>query len=238
MKRHLHMLRKTLAGNVPLLIMACLYTIIAYGHITLGLPAPEVIAQHLQKLYQSYGIYIVALGLFVEGFFMLGFYFPGSFILVMAVLLAPKTIASIGGIALLAITMTMLISVLNYYLGAKGFYKLFLKWGGKKLVNDMHRKLEKNLTRTIYLSAWHPNFLAIAVICCGVSQIGLLKTLRHIILPVVFWLTAWIAGVALFMPLDQLTGKDRPHLIAIVLWTVVVVKCIHTYRNLKAGKNG
>lgn len=218
------------------LVIASLFTIFAYGHEILGLPPPEVISVYLQDLYHHYGLGVVALGVFVEGFFMVGFYFPGSFILAMAVVLAPKTFMALGGITVVTIAVTLLNSLLNYYLGAKGFYRLLLGLGGHKMIEDIRQKLNRNLKRTLYTAAWHPNFLAIAVIGCGIGNIGLWRVLRHIGLPVTLWLTGWVVLVALLVPIEDVTIHGKPHALVLAFWAFVVFKCAECYYNTQSEK--
>ena len=227
---HFNAIQQACRDNWFWLAVVMLFTLFAYGHPLLGLPDPTLIAATLQSFYHDYGLWIIALGLCIEGLFMVGFYFPGSFILVVGTVFTAKTLPALTALIMLAVAVTLSVTMLNYYLGATGLYRLLIKIGGKPLVQEMQQKLSRDFKRTLWFSAWHPNFLAIAVIGCGIARVGLRQTLRHVYLPVIVFITLWVTLIAIFASHQQLTGESPPHGIVLLFWLFVLYKCVKSYR--------
>ena len=86
-----------------------------FGHI----PSPSNIFLFLENLYYSYGLTGLFIASFLEGIVYFGLYFPGSFIVALAVILSDGTFKSLLSISLVVATALTITSLINYTLGKK-----------------------------------------------------------------------------------------------------------------------
>ena len=75
------------------------FLVLAFAYRALGLPSPSDVALVGQHLYASYGLITLFVAAFIEGLFFFGIYLPGSFVIVLAVHLAPKSFIPLATIA-------------------------------------------------------------------------------------------------------------------------------------------
>lgn len=185
-------------GLIPLFLgIAFLAFCLLYDF--LDLPPPVDIAKVLKEYFDQFGGATILFAAFVEGIFMVNIYFPGSFVIVLAVILADKTFPTLGAIALLTWIGFIVASFVNYFLGKFGFYKPLLILGKKDAIDKTKLWMEKRGAHATFWAAFHPNFLAFVVVTMGVVRVSLhdclVKTGKALAFWVIFWtgLTASLA---------------------------------------------
>jgi len=120
----------------------------------------------LENLYSKYGLIGLSIATFLEGIVYLGLYFPGSFIILLSVILSEGTFISLFKISLVvALTLTMT-SLINYWLGRHLRFKHLEE---DLLVNP------KKTSRGLWLSSIHPNLLAFYFFDSGIRKQSSLK---------------------------------------------------------------
>lgn len=159
-------------------------------------PSAEKIAEFAGEQYGRYGLLAVALAGVIEGIFMLGLYFPGSFILIAVVMVAPKTFPALFSIGLVALATFSATNALNYALGKYGFYKIFLAMGGQKQLERMRRVFRKWGSLAIFVTAIIPSYLAVTQICTGIARERFWKVWPIAIASLAFWITVVTVTVA------------------------------------------
>lgn len=172
-------------------MLAVLFAIFTLLYQLLNLPDPERLGQIVQSLYDLYGMVALFIAAFIEAIFMVNIYFPGSFMIVLAVFLSPKTVASLFIIALIAWLGFMLAGFVNYWLGNKGFYKILLFLGKRDIVEKMQAWMKRRGKYAVFLAASHPNVLAITQICMGISRVGIIRNIILSGLTLAFWVPLW-----------------------------------------------
>lgn len=154
-------------------------------------PQPEELAQYIVKSYEQYGLVIVFVSAIIESLFMLGIYLPGSLAIVLAVFSLGNNnynLFYIGSLAVFGFTVS---NIINYFLGKYGYYRLLLFFNQQEIIDKMQKRLEKNSWRTIFLTSFHPNFLAITMVCLGIGKINLFKSIFSSTVSLIFWVTLW-----------------------------------------------
>ena len=125
------------------------------------IPPPTEIVDFLENLYNKYGLFGLAIASFLEGIVYLGLYFPGSFIIALAVFLSDGSFISLLSISLVvAITLTIT-AFINYFLGRHISFKENHKHNLKK-----YKKSNKGL----FASMLHPNILAFYFFNAGIEK--------------------------------------------------------------------
>lgn len=185
----------TRPGHLPFALGMAFLTF-AFVYRSVDFPQPSELAEIGRSLYAEYGIIVLLIAAFIEGIFMVNFYFPGSFVILLAVFLSEKSPEALGAIVLWSVVGFLLATVINYVLGKYGFYRVVLWMGKKDTVKNMHKWLSKHGRWAIGLTAVHPNFLAIAVVCMGIAREGLLKTSAIVGVALIFWVSLWTIIIA------------------------------------------
>lgn len=116
------------------------------------LPGPTQVLAFLEGLYDSYGLTGLFLASFLEGIVYVGLYFPGSFIVALAIILSDGTFHSLLAISLIVAGALTLTSFLNYLLGKK-----ILAQTGGHLPEDEKTHV---FSKALFASLIHPNALA------------------------------------------------------------------------------
>ena len=173
------------------------------------IPSPSKVVLFLESLYLNFG----GVGLFasalLEGIVYLGLYFPGSFIIALAVFFSDGSFISLLIISLIVAAALTLTSFINYFLGR---YILF---------RERDRLIERELDKGFWFSFLHPNVLAFYFFNEGLEK----KNPWKIIL-VPFVMIPWglAVGYFLFFMADAARSKlESPLFLGslIVLWLVV-----------------
>jgi len=130
------------------------------------IPLPVQILSFLENLYNHYGLVGLSIATFLEGIVYLGLYFPGSFIILLSVILSDGTFVSLFKIsAVVALTLT-LTSTINYWLGRH-----------LRLKNFDEELPSSKSTKGLVLSSIHPNLLAFYFFDQGLEKKSFLKIL-------------------------------------------------------------
>lgn len=173
---------------------------------SLDLPGVGAIVTTAEMLFERYGLIALFIAAFIESIFMISFYFPGSAVVVLAILVSDRSPSSLAVIVVIGWASVLAASAVNYWLGKEGFYRLLLRIGSPSTVEKMQAWLDKRGFFALFLSAMHPNFLAIANICMGITRKGLLKTLMFSFLAILFWIPLQVYILGFVLPDPQESG--------------------------------
>ena len=174
------------------------------------IPGPSGIFVFLESLYNNYGLFGLFIASFLEGIVYFGLYFPGSFILVLSVVLSDGSFVSLLLISFVVAGALTLTSIINYILG-----KSIVR--GKKVILGSREVLSKGF----FLSMLYPNSLAFYFFNSGVRRDSFWKVFL-----VPFWMIPYglLLGYLFYSikePVRQ--AIESPYIIIslILIWLVV-----------------
>jgi membrane protein DedA with SNARE-associated domain len=201
-----------------LLLFAALYRI-------LNLPSPTELIIILEKLFSSYGFWIVFFCALIEGIFIIGLYFPGSLAIAISVLILGKTPLDLFFIGIISYFAFMISNILNYYLGKYGYYRLLLFIGKKDTIDKMQKVMGKYGNRTFYITGALPNFFAVTSVCAGISNLSIYRTLYLQATALFFWIFVWVIVGSLIVNHINLQDENQSFYIIIMvfLWGVYLI---------------
>ena len=220
--RSLRELKDYLAPGAVYFALAVGFSFAILYRESLGLPGIDTYTDIAKGFFDRYGLFALYVAAVIESLFMISFYFPGSLVVVIAILVSDRSIPALGVIVLIGWASVLTATVANYWLGKEGLYRLLLHLGSERTVIDMQAWLEKRGRWAIFLSAAHPNFLAITNICMGIARKGLLRTLLLSFAAIIFWipLQVYLLGFVLPDPKES-TELLQWVIAALLLWTGV-----------------
>jgi membrane protein DedA with SNARE-associated domain len=211
-------------GVVPLML-AFFFGIFTVCYKTLDFPPPTEMADIGRNLYNQYGIVTLLIAAFIEGIFMVNIYFPGSFVIVLAVFLSDKTFFPLAVIAIVSWVAFMFSGCFNYWVGKTGFYKILLYLGKKDTVLNMQKWMDRRGKKAVFFAAIHPNFLAVSQVCLGIAQEGIKKNIYFSAVGLSFWVPIWTVFFALVVKKVNLEDSNQAwYIVAFFLvWALFLI---------------
>ena len=175
---------------VPLtLLVSFLVFVIIYRF--LGLPEGQELIEIGRYHYQHYGYITIFVASLIEGLLVLNWYLPGSFVIVLGVILS-------SGDPLRAIIMVAIItfaffitSVINYAFGRYAWYKFLLFLGLRVPLGKMKQKVQKHGLLLIFTTYFHPNVGALTALSSGILRLSFIRFLGYSIIALIFWNILW-----------------------------------------------
>ena len=223
--------------SIPLTLMVIYLSMVLLWKL-FAFPGPEELVNIVTNYFNRYGLWIVFISALIEGFLLLGQYFPGGFIIFLGVL-------SAGGNAIRASTVVLIVSIAffisyygNYLLGRYGWYKLFIKFGLKNSLDKAEQRLQKYGFKAIILSYWEPNLASITATAAGVLHLSTRRFLLYSALGIIVWNTIW--GILIFnlgKVALQLTGLKYVTIIFLV-WIAVIIITELIRKKIEKNKKG
>jgi membrane protein DedA with SNARE-associated domain len=177
-------------GLKPALFWFSLIAVLAVVWKLLDLPADTEMAQIVSGWIAHYGLLIVFMGSLLETILFVGFYFPGSVIIFLGVALAPDPLSAF--LAVLTVSAGMLSGyTINYLLGKYGWYKVFLKLGMQRGIENARVKMQRNEARYIFYTYWNPGLASFTSTAAGILQLRYQRFLVLMLLAIAVWNTFW-----------------------------------------------
>jgi membrane protein YqaA with SNARE-associated domain len=174
------------------------------------IPPPVEIISFLENLYNNYGLIGLSIATFLEGIVYLGLYFPGSFIILLSVILSDGNFISFLKISIVVSLTLTLTSIINYWLGRHIRIKSF----------DEELPSSKN-TKGLVLSSIHPNLLAFYFFDQGLEKKSFFKILYvPFVMLVIGLLYSYLIYSLRFILRNQI---EKPYLMMglIFIWFIV-----------------
>jgi hypothetical protein len=201
-----------------LIFYTCMLILWKVGFI----PSPSNILIILEELYTSYGVIGLSLASFLEGIVYLGLYFPGSFIIALAVILSNGSFVSLLLISLVVAFTLTITSIINYFLGAK--------LNGLSLSTESLLKEKKVLSKGLFFSMLHPNMLAFYFFNSGIKRKNFMKIIFVPLIMIPYGLAMGYFLYLLKTPLKNAIDNPYVMVVVILIWILSAF--------LIANKNG
>jgi membrane protein DedA with SNARE-associated domain len=212
------MLRRTLKiVAFPLAVLAVFGLLYAIW-LALDLPPEETMAQIARIYLDRYGVVIVFVSAYLEGLLLIGWYFPGNLVIVLALIFAAPepsrfvAVAAVGASGLLAAYVT------NFFAGKYGWYRLLLAFGLREPLENAQRRLTKYGLSAIFTTYWQANLASCISTAAGILQFPPARFLAYSLAAEALWATFW-ASIIFFLGSAALALVGfRMILFLIMLW--------------------
>ena len=188
-------------------------------------PTDEELRPIIRDLFGRYGLLIVFASAIIEGLFVVGWYFPGTTIILFCLLFVsdkPFDVATIAGSASSGLGLAY---IANYTIGKYGWYKLLAKFGFQNALERAKERLQSHGISAIVVSYWQFSFASLISTAAGILQMPLSIYLLVSTLATFFWVSFWSTLIfALGSAAMTLVGLPFI-LIALLTWIVLAI-CI------------
>lgn len=182
--------------SIPLSLLLFYLSLVLVWKI-FNLPSEEELLRIAKEYFAHYGLWLVFFGALLEGFLVLGNYFPGGFIIFLGVITAGRDVERVVLVVAIVSVAFFISYTLNYIVGKYGWYKLFTKLGMRDSIERAKIKLQKKDLKAIILSYWEPNLASITATAAGILQLRLRRFLFVSAIGIVIWNAFWGTFVSL-----------------------------------------
>jgi len=184
--------RKKLIGilSVPCSLLA-LYLVFWAVWRFLDLPSDESLMATIGDFFSRYGLWVVFISSLIEGFLILGQYFPGGTVIFLGVISAGEDVGRAVEVVIVVSLAFFISYAFNYLIGKYGWYKLLIRFGMKGSLEDAKRKLQKHDLSAVIFSYWEPNLASITATAAGILNIPILRFLAVSAGGILIWNTFW-----------------------------------------------
>jgi len=220
---------------VPLILFA-IYLSMAAAWKILGLPTDDEQFDIIKQFFISHGLWVVFIGALIEGFLLLGQYFPGGFIIFLGVISAGKDIPRVIQVVTVVSLAFFISYTLNYWVGKYGWYNLLIKFGLKTALESAKEKLAKQGLNAVIFSYWEPNLASLTATAAGILRVHLKQFLIYSTIGIIIWNTFW--GTLVFSLGDsalKLIGFKYVIIIFLGWFCILLFKKYLSNRKLKNG---
>ena len=157
----------------------------------LGLPSKEAVVELAKLYFERYGLITIFVSAIIEGVLLAGWYFPGSFVIVLGVFLAGDDYALLFGVFAVTTAGLLIAYTFNFYVGKYGWYKMLSVLGFQEALNKAQEQLTKYGLRAVFFTFWHPNLAALTSTAAGVLQMPFKRFILYAVVATVLWDTFW-----------------------------------------------
>lgn len=168
------------------------------------IPSPVGIVVFLENLYKNYGLIGLFIASFLEGIVYLGLYFPGSFIIALAVIISDGSLESLLIISIVVAFALVITSIINYFFG--------------RIIKSSKKSTGKIASRGLFLSMLHPNFLAFYFFNAGIRNQNPLKIILVPLVMIPYGFILAIIFSALRGPVRSAIENPYVMITLILLW--------------------
>ncbi len=212
----LKQLKEYIEPGIFYFALAIIVVVMIFVREPLGLPGIDFFAGIAKDFFERYGLITLYVSAVIESLFMISFYFPGSLIVALAILVSDRSVAALAVIVLIGWASVLTATAINYWLGKEGFYRLLLRLGSEDTLHSMQAYLEKRGRWAVFFSAVHPNLLAIATICMGIARTGFVKTMAFSFIAIAFWIPVQVYILGFVLP-------DPNESMALLQWLIAAL---------------
>ena len=199
--------------SIPLILVGVYLSMYAIWKI-LGLPSDDAMLPIVKEYFVHYGLIVVFVSALIEGFFLLGQYFPGGFVIFLGVISAGKDVWRASEVVAVVCVAFFIAYSLNFLLGRYGWYKLLVKFGLKGQLEHAKTKLAKQGLNAVIFSYWEPNLASITATAAGILDFPFRIFSLYSLVGVILWSVFW--GTIIFM-----LGESALQLIGLK-WVLII----------------
>ena len=155
---------KFLRPGVPYFAFGASFFVFQILMSVLPIPDFPTILVYLRGMLHSYGLWAVGVAYFIEGLFLISFYWPGSFVLFLAVAAAAGSTSLLAHVWLVINLAGFAALTANAAIGRYGLHHVMLRLFGTELYKRATEVAARRGAWALLILGFHINWLAMAVV--------------------------------------------------------------------------
>ncbi len=197
------------------------------------LPSDEELRDIARMLFLHYGALLVFVSGLIEGLLLIGWYFPGTTIILFCLIFAASDASAVAKLVVAA-TSGLSISYLgNYALGRFGWYRLLLAAGLKEPLERARLKLEQHGLSFLLLSYWQFTLASLSSTAAGILRFNVIAFALTSTIATFFWVGFWSALIY-FVGERAVTLIGLPFILAVLVGWIALLIAIRIIRARRA----
>jgi membrane protein DedA with SNARE-associated domain len=210
--------------SIPLALLAV--SLMVHGlWVLFKLPQGDALTAAVQDFFKRYGLWLLFMSAILEGMLILGQYYPGGIMIFLGVVSAGHNILRVILVVSVVSLAFFIGYTIDYLMGKYGWYKLFLKFGLQKTLDNAKTKVARKELRAILASYWEPNLASVTATAAGILQIPFFRFSAYSAIGIVVWNTLWgtlvaILGVRVF----SLFGIKYAFIVVFIWVSIIIAK--------------
>ena len=205
-------------------VFALLYLI----WIALDLPPEDTIIRTASGYLDRYGIIIVLISAYLEGLLLIGWYFPGTLVIIFALVLAGPDPARVALVAATAGFGLFCAYVTNFLAGKYGWYRLLLAFGLREPLDNAQKRLTKYGLSAIFTTYWQANLASCISTAAGILQFPVRRFVAYSFAAEALWVTFWATTIYFLGRAALSLAGFRMILLMILIW--IAVRLIYRWK--------
>lgn len=205
-----------------------LFSLVAFGAFYLvwiffDMPSQEQLIVTSGEYFEKYGLITIFVSAILESVLMMGWYYPGSLVIVLGAVLAGDDLVQLS-LVWLVTTLGFIISyIFNFYVGKYGWYRLISALGFREALEKAKSQLVSYGPRAIFFTYWHPNLAALTATAAGILSIPIRTFLLYSLAATVPYNITWttLAYILGEKAIDAIGPKFV--LAVIAIWVLVIL---------------
>lgn len=206
--------------GLPLAALAVLLSLYALW-LWLDLPPEETVVAVARSYFETHGLVTVLVAAFVEGLLLVGWYFPGSLVIIFGLIFAGDDVARVAAVAALAAAGLLAAYVVNFLAGRYGWYRLLLAFGLREPLANAQCRLAHYGLGAIFTTYWQANLSSLVSTAAGILQMPFSRFLACSLAAVAFWITFWSTLIFFLGRAALSLAGFRFILLMILVWLIV-----------------
>jgi membrane protein DedA with SNARE-associated domain len=211
----------------PLAVLAVFGVLYAIW-LALDLPPEETMTRIAKEYLDRYGVFIVLVSAYLEGLLLIGWYFPGTLVIILALVLAGPDPARVAQVAATAGFGLFCAYVTNFFAGKYGWYQMLLAFGLREPLEKAQRRLTKYGLSAIFTTYWQANLASCVSTAAGILQFPVARFVAYSFLAEALWATFWATLIYFLGKAALSLAGFRMILLLILIW--IAVRLIYNWK--------
>lgn len=183
-------LKKRVQFFLEILAAFACYTIILLVVRNAIPDAPQII-QQIETVYGNYGYDLVFWGALLEGTFIVGFYIPGSFMVLLGAALAREGVISFPLVILFGTLGLTLGYAINYGLGRFGWYRILARFGFGSKLSNAKKSLQEYEQEAVFFGYMMPSTASFLSTAAGTLRLPFDQFMLQSFVVQGYWSSLW-----------------------------------------------
>jgi membrane-associated protein len=203
------------------LVVLALSTPVYFVWKAFGSPDEAMMLRLGRGYFDQYGLVTVFVAAVIEGIVIVGWYFPGTTIMVLGLVLATPDIPRVLVVSLLCMAGLLTAYTFNFCAGKYGWYRLFVAFGLGGPLERAQQRITRHGSTAIFMTYWQIALASLTSTAAGVLQIPFGRFFAYSAAATVLWIALW-SVLIYFLGRAAMTLVGLPFVLAlIVAWVLV-----------------
>jgi membrane protein DedA with SNARE-associated domain len=201
----------------PLVLLFIFVSLYAVWRV-LDLPPEATLIPIAKDYFARYGLLTVFFAAIIEGLLLIGWYFPGTIVIVLALILAEQDAPRAAQVAVTVVLGLSIAYTVNFFLGKYGWYRMLVAFGLKDSLERAKQRLSQYGLSAVLTTYWQFNLASLSSTAAGVLQFPFGKFFIVSTLAAIAWMAFWSTLIFVFGQAALALVSLRVMIAVVSLW--------------------